>query len=441
MSTYRKYSSSAIEEPADANNFRLKPATHSSPPTKAIKVEPLLTDYEDLTAWILDDNTFPSVTSGSSSGVSEMEDASSDESLSSSSSVDSLEELERFLTIQQMFDNHIDEETDIVIPAAEPSVASDITEQSISTNSWADGSDVEPDASSVSTYGWETHSLPTLTAEEQKAYELKRVAGEMPKRDEVDGVYRCLKCDWEIEDGYCEQCNTRYDTLVDLKSDDEANSTGKPPIQATQPESEPLSISLATSEAGAEATNSPSASKESATPIGSHDIDNWLSSLFLRLKSASDSTLSFLATSPQNAVDQFDEDLLKAKLAKISTLDQQAIERLHLEHSKYTKLERELKTAQEKILSLEDLLEIEKEKIWDLVSIAFECQQEFAERMQGGTESQSKVSKVEEWVAEVNRERAQKRSVSTQQEESKELEHKRRVPVLRGSKGSPKSGT
>jgi hypothetical protein len=167
----------------------------SSPSTKAIKAEPLLADYEDLTAWILDDNTFASVTSGSSSDASETEDASSGELVSSSRSVDSVEELERFLAIQQMLDNHIDEEMDIAVPDAEPSVAFDITEQSKSTNSWADGSDVEPDASSVSTYGWETHSLPPLTAEEQKEYELKRVAGAMPKRDEVDSVYRCLKCD------------------------------------------------------------------------------------------------------------------------------------------------------------------------------------------------------------------------------------------------------
>jgi hypothetical protein len=109
-----------------------------------------------------------------------------------------------------------DSESDSSVePPSEPDErASLLCDSQSDTNSWAFNAKSEADTTSdlEDPWDWETEPLPPLeNSEDTDDYNFLLRKGELPIRDEFDGVYRCSLCGWEVEYGRCPSCATWYD--------------------------------------------------------------------------------------------------------------------------------------------------------------------------------------------------------------------------------------
>ncbi|KAF2675218.1 hypothetical protein BT63DRAFT_450204 [Microthyrium microscopicum] len=89
------------------------------------------------------------------------------------------------------------------------------SESGASTNSWVDGSDVEStESDSKGAEDMDTPNLPILSVDEKKTYQRMESSKLAPIRDEVDGVYRCHRCAFEVDHGECTGCLTHYEGYI-----------------------------------------------------------------------------------------------------------------------------------------------------------------------------------------------------------------------------------
>jgi hypothetical protein len=89
----------------------------------------------------------------------------------------------------------------------------DLDDDEASMNSWVDDEDAVTDPDMHEPWDWETKDLPELNDAEREEYEFMVSRGVAPIRDEMDNVYRCTGCLWELECDYCDRCDRWYDSI------------------------------------------------------------------------------------------------------------------------------------------------------------------------------------------------------------------------------------
>jgi len=223
-----------------------------------------------------------------------------------------------------------------------------------STNSWVDDENSFPtDDEMLDPEDFETEPLPKLSAAQAREYIYLQQEGLVPARDESEGVYRCLNCQWEALEDKCESCGYVHahfpGSAVDLSRDDSSDSQSD--------------IADSTNEIGqlpSTLSNEASTTEEDADTVG-----DWLSNLAGRLESINESARRFMPRSCSLA----DRERMDSLVRESNKHDQDSRALLRLErwdrkfdHTRNEKAQGELK---EQIATFETKLRnAQKEKEW-----------------------------------------------------------------------------
>jgi hypothetical protein len=187
---------------------------------------------------------------------------------------------------------------------------------SVSLNSWGMSMAEITESENEGALDFETEPLPRLEADQLVEFKYLNSKGLMPDRDEFEGIYRCQVCEWEIANGYCNQCDIWYRHLSGIEDDhDEASNK--------------ITIDL-TVESCAERRNNES---RIVTSEKDTSVTNWLLNLKVRLQKMNENIARAMQFAALSGVET-DDDLSQQMLSFAST-DEEILDKLRAERFSY----------------------------------------------------------------------------------------------------------